>query len=440
MHARCMLFLFCANCLNTETIMSSETMTIDSGWVKILKKGVPQAFSSTLPLAPGVVFIDGQIKLMKGEHVKTWKQFVQMQFFNTIDRCFETGAHTVVLGFDNYKHVPTAKGMTQRKRSQHVPAMDFSECDDLPRVLPDYWDAAMRNRSFKVKVMAMVAVNVRNKYADGPGTVILDCTDEVEVLGKPRPLPPILCADKVLKRGECDIKAFAFLGNDPLLISSTDGDFVPLSLLQIEKAVCSAAPVPRVLLYRIKVNVEDKTCGVKRKRGREMEFVDMNAVYEFLKKDFAVDRPARCFAGMVASTGCDFTMNLPQIGPTRIWSHRHTLKAALAQGTSAEGVLGMMLWAYTELYIQKARLTRSRAHQPLDQAVHSFESMVAAVKRSSSISQRVRDSLWGYQRALAHAKNTEWTVLYWTDLHEHPDPIAGDFGFVVANGLVNFNV
>ena len=411
-------------------------MTIDSGWVKILKRAAPHAFTQTLPVAPGTVFIDGQIKLMKGEHVKTWTQFVERQFYHTIDRCFETGAHTVVLGFDNYKHVPTAKNMTQRKRSQHVPVMDFSVCDELPNILPACWDSAMRNRSFKVKVMAMVVNNVRARYAGGPRTVVLDCTDNVEVVGQPRPLPAVLCGETALKRGECDIKAFAFVGSEPLLVSSTDGDFVPLSLLQIERAVLSGETVPRIILYRIKVKASEAEAGAKRKKGREMEFVDVNAIYAYLQQDLAIERPALSFAGMVASTGCDFTMNLPQIGPTRLWAHRHVLKGVDA--LKVESVLTMMLRAYTELYMNKARLTRCRAELPLEAAVDRFGTAVESVRRCSQISQRVRDSLWGSERALAHAKNTQWTVLYWTLLHEHPNPIEGDYGFVLAKGVVNF--
>lgn len=411
-------------------------MTIDSGWVKILKKAAPHAFSAALPAAPGVVFIDGQIKLMKGEHVKTWKHFVELQFFNTIDRCFETGAHTVVLGFDNYEHVPTAKNMTQRKRSQHVPVMDFTMQDDLPAILPASWDGAMRNRSFKVKVMNLVAKNVRLRYATSPRTVVIDFTDEVEVVGKPRPLPDVLSTATKPKRGECDIKAFAFLGAEPLLISSTDGDFVPLSLMQIERAVADGIPEPRVLLFRIKVNVSDVDSAQKRKRGREMEYIDVNALYAYLQTELAVDRPAACFSSMVASTGCDFTMNLPQIGPAKLWTHRHVLKKI--DTATVEGVLTMMLQAYTLMFQHKARMPKFELDMPVEKTMQTFDEAVVSMKRCTQIAQRARDSIWEMERALAHAKNTQWTVLYWKLLHEHPDPINGDYGFIIRNGAVNF--
>ena len=203
-------------------------MTIDSGWVKILKSGMPTAFTDKPPIQPKVVFIDGQIKLMKAAHITTWPQFLKSQFFGTIERAFETGASVVVLGFDNYQHVPSAKNMTQRKRSQHVPSMDFDQSDNLPEILPQYWDSAMRNRSFKVKVMNLVINNVRQKYKDNMHrTVILDFTDEVEVVGCQIELPSVLRTAKeqttTLKRGECDIKAFCYSELDPLMIHATDG-------------------------------------------------------------------------------------------------------------------------------------------------------------------------------------------------------------------------
>lgn len=410
-------------------------MTIDSGWVKILKRAAPHAFTASQPVTPGIVFIDGQIKLMKGEHVKTWRQFVEFQFYHTIDRCFKTGAHTVVLGFDNYKHVPTAKNMTQRKRSQHVPVTDFDESMSLPAVLPEYWDAAMRNRAFKAKVMAMVCNNVREKYVDCTRTVVLDFRDEVEVLGAARALPPLLCTSPLPRRGECDIKAFAYASpTEPLLINSTDGDFVPISLLQIERAQLAAETPPRIMLYRMSTNVEKS--GEKRKKGREYEFVDVNALYAYLKTELAVPSPALSFSTMVACTGCDFTMNLPQLGPTRLWTHRHLLSMQLRAGLSMNSISGMLAHAYSQTFMGRARVKSLVSPCPSD----SLETVLTKIKSSSRVAQRVRDSMWSTDRAVAHAQNTLWTVQYWTLLHEHPDPVSGDFGFCVRDGLMHFKV
>jgi hypothetical protein len=70
-----------------------------------------------------------------------------LHFFN----CFGN-IGVVVLGFDDYTYVPTSKTMTQVKRNKQVPAMKFAEGDSLPAYMPNDWGAAMRNRTFKVKV------------------------------------------------------------------------------------------------------------------------------------------------------------------------------------------------------------------------------------------------------------------------------------------------
>ena len=88
--------------LQHDTRLLRPAMTIDAGWVKILKTSVPRALAAALPGRADIVFIDGQIKLMKGDFVTTWDAFVQSQFINTIESAFALGAPVVVLGFDDY--------------------------------------------------------------------------------------------------------------------------------------------------------------------------------------------------------------------------------------------------------------------------------------------------------------------------------------------------
>ena len=93
-------------------------MTINSEWVSMLKASHPRAFTEALPTKPVAWFVDGQIKLMKGAWITTWEVFFQMQFVRTIDRALDSGAQVVIMGFDDYTHVPECKGMTQRKRNK----------------------------------------------------------------------------------------------------------------------------------------------------------------------------------------------------------------------------------------------------------------------------------------------------------------------------------
>lgn len=436
-------------------------MTIDSGWVKVLKQGKSSAFTDTIPLTPKVVFIDGQIKLMKAAHITTWHQFLKCQFFNTIERAFDTGASVVVLGFDNYRHVPSAKNMTQRKRSQHVPVMDFDQYDELPPMLPQYWDAAMRNRSFKVKVMGMVTNNVREKYkTEINRTVIIDFVDNIEVLGNQIRLPSILQTAKdeavTLKRGECDIKAFPYAELGPLLIHSTDGDYVPMALVQVERALQQNTKVPTIMLHRIKIHtgqkrtraevMEKKDVSVKRP-SRQLEFVNINMLYVFLRKEIPnTIQPAHMFASLVAMTGCDFTQNLPQLGPVRLWANRHLMcpvnketRERNADPTTMQYIMYMICSAYMQTFSHKALIAHLLKLPDDDKdAVKHYDIVSGGIAGCSKIAESTRSSMWQSSRMLAHAKNTAWTVQYWSELHDAPDALRGDWGFGKKGGQVEF--
>ena len=131
-------------------------MTIHSDFFKIVKEGCGHAFTDAQPLAPDVVFIDRQVKLMKADAITSWELFYSVQFYRTVEKCFALGAHTVVLAFDDYDHVPSSKAMTQAKRAKMRVDYDFAQTCALPSRPPEDWGSAMANRSFKVKVVALV--------------------------------------------------------------------------------------------------------------------------------------------------------------------------------------------------------------------------------------------------------------------------------------------
>lgn len=233
-------------------------MTINSDWVKILKRADGGAFTQRCPTKPYVAFIDGQIKLMCGGHICSWAQFFKSQFVSTIEAAFATGAEVVVLGFDDYMFVPSAKNTTQQKRMRSTPELSFSAADELPPNFPDTWMDCIKNRAFKAKVIAFVLQNVRRHFADETErTVIIDWKGPPELVGKTVALPALFTdADGAptagLKRGECDIKAFAWLELGPTLLISTDGDYVPLALTQVCGGCIHACVCICVCTYRMK--------------------------------------------------------------------------------------------------------------------------------------------------------------------------------------------
>lgn len=437
-------------------------MTIHSDFFKIVKEGCGHAFTPAPPVRPDVVFIDGQVKLMKADAITSWELFFSVQFYRTIEKCFALGAHTVVLAFDDYEHVPSSKAMTQAKRMKQRVNYDFAQSSALPGRPPADWGSAMANRTFKVKVVSRVLEVTRAWFelklktdARFSGlTLVLDY----------RGAPVVLCAagasrgDSVqqfvaarcweapagcIGRGECDIKAFSWLPLARCLcIVSVDGDFLPLSLLQ-----GLAGADADVLLFRMLTRTE-AAAGRKRKSvasdpeakttaRREYEFVHIAPVRAWLRAEFpskAAD-PVQQFCAMVALCGCDFARNLPRLGPRSLWKMRHRLQNSdLSQPTQA---LCAIACAYHDMFVTHnqvpPRVVNSvgwfgQASDELALAV--YEELARKVARDQKVSETIRKQLWPTATSRAHTRNAGWTLLYWSLLENAPDPLTADFGYV----------
>jgi len=407
-------------------------MTIDSGWAQHLKRECPSAFRPTLSMRPTTWFIDGQIKLMKGEWVNTWELFVQKQFVDTIDRAFEHNASVVVLGFDDYTHVPLCKSMTQRARNLKQATFEFNEGNPMPRVPPTDWASCMRNRYFKSQVVAMVVRNVQRQYKHHDKTVIIDWMGPPVVLGRAleadgRELPAAVL-DSTARRGECDIKALAWSTFGPLVVQSTDGDFLPLALVH-----CETNARTHVFLERIetRISAAKRTAGGTTKR--RMEFVCMRELVSHVQLSMKPHAaPCRAFAVLVALTGCDFSQSMPAIGPAKMWS-AHALLHKVDLETE-KGVLAAIALAYQFNFSKHVRtrpvLEISGVTSP-DAALEAYTGVATAISRNASVAQKTRDALWSGKDALRHARNVLWTLQYWTRLEQWPDPMQDKYGFSV---------
>ena len=361
-------------------------MTINADFFKIIKEDCGNAFSEDAPAKPDVVFIDGQVKLMKAAQVDSWGLFFAIQFFKTIENCFALGASTVVLGFDDYRHVPASKNMTQVKRSKQKIVLAFSDTSTLPSKMPEDWGGAMANRSFKIKVITKVlevteawfkkklasdfAYRERNlvlDYAGVPKLIHLGVSDVVHPIQHFINEHEWVPQNNTVGRGECDIKAFVWMNVSKLLcIVSTDGDYLPLALLQTHENFKSGrSKTCNVILYRMttQTRVEKSTIPAKRKLAgtcenktktpRKYEYVDIACIAVWLKKVMpskATD-PVLHFCVLVALCGCDFARNLPRLGPRTLWKLRHMLSHIdLLQISQIMSALSI---AYSDLYVMK---------------------------------------------------------------------------------------
>jgi len=419
-------------------------MTIDAGWVKILKTGAPRAFADALPGRVDIVFVDGQIKLMKGDYVTTWDAFVQCQFVNTIESAFALGADVVVMGFDDYAYVPRSKNMTQSKRNRSVPDVDFAEADELPPRPPAEWMAAMRNRTFKVKVIKFVLLRLKQHFRpEQRRSVVLDFHGVPEVVCGPYKLPALFaahCDAASLRRGECDIKGPDYLPHrGALLLESTDGDFIPIALIQLERQRRESQTTANIFVRRIKVKTATKRAASGAAK-REYEFVNIGALLDFVKESFPRSaRPAESFGALVALTGCDFCMNLPALGPSKIWAARVKLRDNPLQ--QCADIVTALIVVYQQLLQNKCKgvgpeTIRSICDTRSAKAV--YELQLASAQRCLTLAPRTKSALWAADRVVAHACNVLWTLQYWTLLHAAPDPLSGNFGYVHVKNLVGF--
>lgn len=138
-------------------------MTIHTKWMELLRSEAAEAFQyGELTTAVGASFIDGQIKLMISESVKTWADFIYSKFTSTIMRHFLIyGCTTVVLSFDDKRFVPKAKAITQCKRRSGIQIIEFGESNTLPNDLPAVqWKESIMNAWFKHRVIELICTNV----------------------------------------------------------------------------------------------------------------------------------------------------------------------------------------------------------------------------------------------------------------------------------------
>ena len=225
-----------------------------------------------------------------------------------------------------------------------------------------------------------------------------------------------------------------------MLIYSTDGDFLPLSLLHMERATKAEHDTGepfshKIFIHRMTTRTESTVKNARGKpKGREYEYVNVAHLLDYLTAELKhCPSPALAFATLVAATGCDFTMSLPQLGPIKIWRERARLGPAFALDGAKSALLAVLTVYFHAFQRQHTlpsahfRLTTSTSDDA--SMARSYGRLVESIRANNTVSARVKDALWGVPRCLAHARNVAWTILYWTLLDKHPDPVSGCFGF-----------
>lgn len=133
-------------------MLKDSEMTIDGGWVEIMKEESPEAFVKNCPFTPSVCYMDGMPSLMIPGSMKRWDEMVRFNFTSKLQKFLLMGAKTIVLAFDCYDHVPLAKSITQAKRAKVNTPIKFSSGDQLHLEIPENYKNCIANRAYKQKV------------------------------------------------------------------------------------------------------------------------------------------------------------------------------------------------------------------------------------------------------------------------------------------------
>jgi hypothetical protein len=370
--------------------------------------------------------------------------------------------------------------MTQVKRVKQKVVLPFAQTACLPSRMPEDWGGAMANRTFKIKVICQVldatTLWFKKKLALDPAykerNLVLDYAGVPLLLRlETQDSAPNCVADFISQhdwtprpgtvgRGECDIKAFVWMQvSSRLCIVSTDGDYLPLALLQTTGNACEvvlfrmttqtqgAAASKRKLIGSNACDADEHTSQQHARRARRTyEYVRILPIASWIKTVLpskAID-PVRQFCAMVALCGCDFARNLPRLGPRTLWKLRHRIQHTdLLQVQQAVGALSI---AYTDLFVTKNGMPQGMSNSLLwfkstseAQVREIYNDVATRIQHNDRVSARIKLQLWGVDSAMAHARNAMWTMHYWSFLEHCPDPHAADFGYVRdAKGRTHF--
>lgn len=443
-------------------------MTINRDWVGVMKEECPEAFTSKAPFRPRVAFIDGMPLLMKSNTVTKWSELVRFNFGGPVRRFFGMGAKTVVLGFDVYSLVPMAKAITQANRSKHVAKIDFSDASDLPTCIPVQYNDFMRNRAFKRRVIQMVVETL-------PDILCMDMGQELIVDYESCPIR--FCVDPSTRKtvqtfmidmpplGECDIKFsrwFRMYGDG--IAHSVDGDFIPIALMEHESQVRSlqdtAARPSKIAIYRMEFGVDKedeagaggsghkrdahgKVVATGRKRGRAMEYVSIQLLYECLAMALRQcagrshrastshdSRNMEMVACLIGLTGTDFTRNLPMIGVRKIWDMiaDKVVHGGLIRAYDPDS-LCMDVEAATNLLVARLYMGAYQKH------VHDVPpdlGLVLGAMQRSKLADKTKSRLPTAARVDTTIRNINWLLQYWRCAQPVRDAASGDWLYATS--------
>lgn len=426
-------------------------MTIHAGWPKYFKTVSPNAHTKAPMFNAKTVFIDGQIKLMKQNDVRDWDTFINRQFAWPIRRYFTRGVDTVILAFDYYGLVPSAKSMTQRKRNANKENIDpgavFTAGAPLPETLPEQWGIYIRNRVFKRKVIFHVieTLSRQARTMRDNQIIIIDYEEDVYYIQNHSQSSRASAADpaetrlfQARPRGEADIKFPEYTRHfENTILDAVDGDYLPIALIQRE-----LNPEVRTCVYRIRTkvtnsgrDVEDDDAPGDTQR-REYEYVDIDTLYNDLI--CAMHRSGRIppshrghemrmLAVLVAMSGSDFTQPSPRLAPTTIVKYIRDAMPRLVECYDPDAYDHVDVNGYSNALLASLYGNLFSRYTHARRGMHNVHRDIQLSTLAAGTKRKIPDD----NAAQSLGRNINWLLHYWQPCDtDTPNPIQKRYGYV----------
>lgn len=462
-------------------------MTIDTSWLSSFKEDIPSAFTQYSPInGVQTIFSDGQIRLMQSppQQSQTWDEYIRKRFLFWYGSLIKDhpNARTLVIAFDNYEKVPSAKSMTQTNRRKHVQPLPFSSSSPLPCMVPEgeTWMQAMCNRAFKNKVIDMLTLRLPGLlcFAHKHVEVIIDYTVPVkykwdekvgDVVSQELTDMPAL--------GEADVKFTRWCEKyDRVVVDSIDGDCIPIALLHHERMLQQdeeqTRRIPRVAVYRMCLATEaskeakkmaDASAKTKRKKDeegkdvvkekkhnpREYEYVYIHALYvgviNMIRQSIMSLRiishqrhEMHMLVALIALTGTDFSRHLPLVSGRFVFENLGQLWVPLCMAYDCSKRL-MKTEVALHNVVSKIYALKFCKHLGGAESTPRCDSVLGKIK-DSKLSVRTKGNIPSMERLHTTILNCNWVLQYWQcDPETCPDALgAEDYGYVQEGGKVNY--
>ena len=330
----------------------------------------------------------------------------------------EYGCQTVVLAFDDKRHVPKAKSITQLKRRAGVNIIDFGESDVLPTALPSDWKEAIMNPWFKHRVIELICINVpRLVSPPRKGCRLIVDWETVSQYtyyeDDASEMPEPVLVPQPTDIGEADLKFTRWMRSlqCPMLVEATDGDYIPIALGL--KAAGFAHPVAILKAWTAE---------------KGMEFIYLDELHSFLCKQ--MQGACGCRAGpacawweiklfitLLGLCGTDFTRNLPLISPHKMWG----ALPLIVRTFEMEGCHCIQM-------AQGKRIVELLYAEAFPKHIDSFSRRsVWTQAQASKLGQRNKALIPTDARIMCTLRNLNFLLAYWLEF-EAPERIQ-DFGF-----------